>query len=38
MKEKYKGEIEIGELGIEESKLERLLPAGIFARWRIVRE
>ena len=27
------GEIEIGELTIEESKSGRLLPAGIFARW-----
>ncbi|MCX6754863.1 MAG: class I SAM-dependent methyltransferase [Candidatus Nomurabacteria bacterium] len=32
MKE-YKGEIEIGELVIEESNEERLLPCGIFARW-----
>lgn len=32
MKE-YKGEIEIGELVIEESEGERLLPCGIFARW-----
>lgn len=31
--EKYDGEIEIGELAIEESKTERLLPCGIFARW-----
>ena len=27
------GQIEIGELTIEESKTGRLLPAGIFARW-----
>jgi 23S rRNA (cytosine1962-C5)-methyltransferase len=27
------GNIEIGELTIEESKSGRLLPAGIFARW-----
>ncbi len=32
MKE-YGGEIEIGELAIAESGSERLLPAGIFARW-----
>ncbi|MSU75124.1 MAG: SAM-dependent methyltransferase [Candidatus Magasanikbacteria bacterium] len=32
MKE-YKGEIEIGELTIAEKGSERLLPAGIFARW-----
>ncbi len=31
--EKYGGEIEIGELTIEESKSGRLLPCGIFARW-----
>lgn len=31
--EKYGGEIEIGELSIEEAKTERLLPCGIFARW-----
>ncbi len=31
--EAYKGEIEIGELTIEESKTKRLLPCGIFARW-----
>ena len=29
----YGGEIEIGELTIEESKTKRLLPCGIFARW-----
>lgn len=32
-KEKFGGEIEKGELAIEESGKERLLPAGIFARW-----
>jgi hypothetical protein len=32
MKE-YKGQIEIGELTIEETGGERLLPCGIFARW-----
>ena len=30
---KFGGEIEIGELTIEESKSGRLLPCGIFARW-----
>jgi len=30
---KFGGEIEIGELTIEESKTGRLLPCGIFARW-----
>lgn len=30
----FKGEIEIGELAIVESKSERLLPCGIFARWK----
>jgi 23S rRNA (cytosine1962-C5)-methyltransferase len=30
---KYGGSIELGELAIQESKSERLLPAGIFARW-----
>jgi 23S rRNA (cytosine1962-C5)-methyltransferase len=30
----YEGEIEIGELTIEESRSKRLLPAGIFARWK----
>ena len=29
----YKGKIEIGELAIEESNSDRLLPCGIFARW-----
>jgi len=32
LKEKYGGEVECGELGIEDS-LGRVLPAGIFARW-----
>lgn len=31
--EKFGGEIETGELAIEESKTGRLLPCGIFARW-----
>jgi 23S rRNA (cytosine1962-C5)-methyltransferase len=31
--EKFGGNIEMGELTIEESKSKRLLPAGIFARW-----
>ena len=31
--EKFGGEIEKGELAIEESETGRLLPAGIFARW-----
>jgi 23S rRNA (cytosine1962-C5)-methyltransferase len=31
--EKFGGEIEIGELTIEETKSGRLLPCGIFARW-----
>jgi 23S rRNA (cytosine1962-C5)-methyltransferase len=31
--EKFGGNIEMGELTIEESKSQRLLPAGIFARW-----
>lgn len=31
--EKFGGEIESGELTIRESKSERLLPCGIFARW-----
>jgi 23S rRNA (cytosine1962-C5)-methyltransferase len=30
----FKGEIESGELVIEESNSNRLLPCGIFARWR----
>lgn len=30
---KYRGDIEFGELTIEESKGGRLLPCGIFARW-----
>jgi len=33
LKEKFGGEIEKGELTIEESKSSRLLPCGIFARW-----
>ena len=33
MIKKYNGNVEIGELTIEESKSKRLLPAGIFARW-----
>lgn len=33
VKTKLGGEIEFGELTIEESKSQRLLPAGIFARW-----
>lgn len=32
--EKYGGEIETGELTIEESDSSRLLPCGIFSRWR----
>lgn len=32
--ERFVGEIEAGELTLEESKSGRLLPAGIFARWR----
>lgn len=32
--EKFGGEIEKGELAIEESRSGRLLPAGIFARWK----
>lgn len=31
--EKYGGEIESGELAIEETSSKRLLPCGIFARW-----
>lgn len=30
---KFSGQIESGELTIEESKSGRLLPAGIFSRW-----
>jgi 23S rRNA (cytosine1962-C5)-methyltransferase len=30
---KYKGKIESGELAVEESDSDRLLPCGIFARW-----
>ena len=29
----FNGQIEKGELVIEESKSDRLLPCGIFARW-----
>lgn len=32
--EKFGGTIEIGELTLEESKGDRLLPCGIFARWK----
>jgi 23S rRNA (cytosine1962-C5)-methyltransferase len=48
LKEKFGGEIEIGELAIEEAKMEkskdgknengRLLPCGIFARWANVKD
>lgn len=34
LKEKYGGTIEYGELAIKESQGKRLLPAGIFARWK----
>ena len=33
-REKFGGEIEFGDLSIAESNSERVLPAGIFARWR----
>ena len=33
LKEKYGGQVEVGELTIKEKNSERLLPAGIFARW-----
>jgi hypothetical protein len=33
-KEKWGGEVDYGELTIEEKGGDRLLPAGIFARWR----
>lgn len=33
MMKEYKGEIEAGELAIEESTSKKLLPCGIFARW-----
>lgn len=36
LKEKFGGEIEAGELAIEESGGGRLLPCGIFARWSVV--
>ena len=34
LKEKFGGTIEIGELAIEEKDSKRLLPCGIFARWK----
>lgn len=34
--EKFGGKFEIGELTIEESKNQRLLPCGIFVRWGII--
>ncbi|MFA6251659.1 MAG: class I SAM-dependent methyltransferase [Candidatus Paceibacterota bacterium] len=37
MMKDYKGQIEIGELAIEESDSERLLPCGIFAKWESMR-
>jgi len=37
MMKEHKGNIEIGELVIEESDSERLLPCGIFARWSGIR-
>ncbi len=33
LQEKYEGDIETGELGIEEKNTGRVLPAGIVARW-----
>ncbi len=33
LQERYGGDIEMGELAIQESKTDRLLPCGIFARW-----
>jgi len=33
LKQKYGGEVQYGELTIAESNSDRLLPAGIFARW-----
>lgn len=33
IKNKFGGKIELGELAIKENGLDRLLPAGIFARW-----
>lgn len=33
LEEKYGGNIEIGELAIQENDSDRLLPCGIFARW-----
>jgi 23S rRNA (cytosine1962-C5)-methyltransferase len=35
LKEKYGGEVEYGELTIEEKGGARMLPAGIFARWKV---
>lgn len=34
LEEKFGGKVEIGELTLEESKSGRLLPCGIFARWK----
>lgn len=34
LKEKFGGEVEYGDLAIAESKGDRVLPAGIFARWK----
>ncbi len=36
LQEKYGGSIEYGELTIEDKAKKRLLPAGIFARWRTI--
>ncbi len=33
LERKYGGKIEVGELAIEENRSDRILPAGIFARW-----
>jgi len=33
LKEKYAGQVECGELSIQEKDSDRLLPCGIFARW-----
>jgi len=35
LKEKFGGEIEVGELVLEEKDSKRLLPCGIFARWEV---
>ena len=35
--EKYGGEVESGELTIRETKSDRLLPCGIFARWKLLK-